>query len=564
MITKLHSLLIGLALAASLHQAAAQGTAFTYQGRLNDGTNPANGQYDFQFQVFDAATAGASYGSPNPNTVAGVGVSNGLFTVTLDFGGSVFTGPARWLQTSVRTNGSASYTLLNARQPLTATPYAIYAGNAATLGGQASTAYVAKTGDTMTGRLNLPSNGLNVGGSQLVTMNGNVGIGTTSPSRLLEIYDPNNPGAQMRLSAPNGNLGMEFVTTNPTVYNWRVGAQSIINDGFEITPSTTPGSTTFTSPALAVLSSGNVGIGTTTPACSLDVNGAINAANGFIGSSAFHGNGQLISVPFYYRTNLLSSSWAAGVGDYVDLQVPGNDGGGNILRIASSGNLGPRVGIGTTNPSSPLHVQSAANVPLLQLTQTTPAYWCGLSLANSSGSPWFIDEQNGPTPGLEFYANNNFAFGCDWSGTFTVKVLQITGGSDIAEPFNLSTKDIPKGAVVVIDEDVPGQLKLSGRPYDTRVAGIISGANGINPGLSLHQQGALEGGENVALSGRVYALADASLGAINPGDLLTTSSTPGHCMKVTDHAKAQGAIIGKAMSSLEKGKGMVLVLVSLQ
>jgi hypothetical protein len=116
----------------------------------------------------------------------------------------------------------------------------------------------------------------------------------------------------------------------------------------------------------------------------------------------------------------------------------------------------------------------------------------------------------------------------------------------------------------VIDENVPGQLKLSGRPYDTRVAGIISGANGINPGLSLHQQGALEGGENVALSGRVYALADASLGAINPGDLLTTSSTPGHCMKVTDHAKAQGAIIGKAMSSLEKGKGMVLVLVSLQ
>src|ERR1035441_10263922 len=81
MITKLHSLLIVLALAASLHQAAAQGTAFTYQGRLNDGTNPANGQYDFQFQVFDAATAGASYGSPNPNTVAGVGVSNGLFTV---------------------------------------------------------------------------------------------------------------------------------------------------------------------------------------------------------------------------------------------------------------------------------------------------------------------------------------------------------------------------------------------------------------------------------------------------------------------------------------------------
>src|ERR1039457_4890396 len=185
--TTLQSLLIGLALSASIHQAAAQGTAFTYQGRLNDGTNPANGQYDFQFQVFDAATAGASYGSPNPNTVAGVGVSNGLFTVTLDFGGSVFTGPARWLQTSVRTNGSGSYTLLNARQPLTATPYAIYAGNAATLGGQASTAYVVKGGDTMTGTLNLPANGLNVGSGQLVATNGNLGIGTASPAYPLDV-----------------------------------------------------------------------------------------------------------------------------------------------------------------------------------------------------------------------------------------------------------------------------------------------------------------------------------------------------------------------------------------
>jgi len=57
---------------------------------------------------------------------------------------------------------------------------------------------------------------------------------------------------------------------------------------------------------------------------------------------------------------------------------------------------------------------------------------------------------------------------------------------------------------------------------------------------------------------------DADQGAIRPGDLLTTSSTPGHGMKVTDHAQAQGAIIGKAMSALEKGKGLVLVLVSLQ
>ena len=69
---------------------------------------------------------------------------------------------------------------------------------------------------------------------------------------------------------------------------------------------------------------------------------------------------------------------------------------------------------------------------------------------------------------------------------------------------------------------------------------------------------------DVALTGRVYVLADASNGAIHPGDLLTTSRTPGHAMKVTDHTRGQGAILGKAMTGLSKGKGMVLVLVTLQ
>jgi hypothetical protein len=96
------------------------------------------------------------------------------------------------------------------------------------------------------------------------------------------------------------------------------------------------------------------------------------------------------------------------------------------------------------------------------------------------------------------------------------------------------------------------------------VAGIVSGAGGVNPGLTLSQRELVEGGQNVALTGRVYALADAANGPIEPGDLLTTSAVPGHAMKVTDHAIAQGAILGKAMSRLESGQGLVLVLVTLQ
>ena len=143
-------------------------------------------------------------------------------------------------------------------------------------------------------------------------------------------------------------------------------------------------------------------------------------------------------------------------------------------------------------------------------------------------------------------------------------VLTVTGGADVAEPFPMSSPEISKGAVVVIDEENPGQLKLSERAYDRRVAGIVSGANGINPGITLSQQGVLDGGRQVALSGRVYVQADATDGPIEPGDLLTTSATPGHAMKVLDHTKAQGAILGKAMSRLEQGRGMVLVLVTLQ
>jgi len=73
-----------------------------------------------------------------------------------------------------------------------------------------------------------------------------------------------------------------------------------------------------------------------------------------------------------------------------------------------------------------------------------------------------------------------------------------------------------------------------------------------------------DGQHPVALTGRVYCWVDATHNAVEPGDLITTSDTPGHGMKASDHTKAQGAIIGKAMTSLPEGKGLVLMLVSLQ
>src|SRR5215472_2677057 len=113
---------------SQLSTAYAQGTAFTYQGRLNDGAGPANGNYDLRFTIYDSPSGGLTVGEPITNTATSV--SNGLFTVTLDFGLEVFTGPDRWLEIAVRTNGSASAPqTLSPRQELTATPYAVTAGN---------------------------------------------------------------------------------------------------------------------------------------------------------------------------------------------------------------------------------------------------------------------------------------------------------------------------------------------------------------------------------------------------------------------------------------------------
>jgi len=115
----------------------AQGTAFTYQGRLQDGANPANGNYDFTFSAWNAASGPAQV--DGTLAIGNTAVSNGLFTVTLDFGNQ-FPGANRWLEIAVRTNGGGAFVTLAPRQQLTATPYAVTAGNVVS-GGLAAGSY---------------------------------------------------------------------------------------------------------------------------------------------------------------------------------------------------------------------------------------------------------------------------------------------------------------------------------------------------------------------------------------------------------------------------------------
>src|SRR5690606_1420401 len=131
--------------------------------------------------------------------------------------------------------------------------------------------------------------------------------------------------------------------------------------------------------------------------------------------------------------------------------------------------------------------------------------------------------------------------------------LEITGGSDLAEHFDVAPLGgaVLPGMVVSIDPERAGRLTVSATPYDALVAGVVSGAGGVRPGFLMGQEGSIADGDvPVALVGRVYVLVDAAYGAVRPGDLLTTSATPGHAMRAADRAQAPGAVLGKAMTGL--------------
>jgi hypothetical protein len=251
-------------------------------------------------------------------------------------------------------------------------------------------------------------------------------------------------------------------------------------------------------------------------------------------------------------------------GNYIEITHDGTDGiigtdVGDIL-LNPAGN----VGIGMTSPEAKLDVRGdvrirdSADSKSIRLRTTGGALDLDYFGADSMYfSGWASGEQK-----VMMRMDRG-------SGKVGVNVLEIWGGSDLSEKFEIrgSGEDLlpAPGMVVSIDPESPGDLMVSTKAYDRRVAGIISGAGGVKPGMLMGQEDSeADGTTPVALTGRVYCRADASKGPIEPGDLLTTSDTPGHAMKVADYTKAQGAILGKAMSPLDEGQGLVLVLVTLQ
>ena len=136
--------------------------------------------------------------------------------------------------------------------------------------------------------------------------------------------------------------------------------------------------------------------------------------------------------------------------------------------------------------------------------------------------------------------------------------------ADCAEDFPIeNAPSVEPGTVLIIGGDT--QLRVCSEAYDKRVAGVVAGAGTYKPGIILgRKEDQRHNSLPVALMGRVYCKVDSRDGAIEVGDLLTTSPTPGHAMKVADPMKAFGAVIGKALEPISRRMGMIPILVALQ
>jgi len=514
---------------------AALGTSIPYQGQLTDGSAPANGTYDFQFKLFDDAGAGNPIGSEVVKE--DVAVANGLFAVELDFGPGAFNGEARFLEIGVRPGVSTdAFTPLSPRRPLLAVPYALY--SLASAGG--NSAYGAAVGG--------PQN------STYVAANGNLGVGmverATDPLQKLHVY--------------GGDLLVEK-TGSPKIFLWsrgngthqyslRVTAQddSAGQRNFVIR-NESHGTDDF-----MISNDGKVGIGTADPQFTLDVNGITRLNSSVIIRNPNNTTGA-VQLGWENNQPLIRLGGPTEGGAVNGLNIQRAD--DILMRITAGGN----VGIGTATPHAKLEV--AGNVSV----GGRLGIGSHLSIAGSDfimahpdsgdGGRALVHDDNDT---LTINRSGDFAGGVKVGSRLTVPVLRITGG-DLAEPFAIADADgIQPGMVVAIDPDTPGQMRLSIAAYDRTVAGVVSGAGGIDTGVLMYEGADGENTHPVALSGRVYVYADAANGAIEPGDLLTTADTPGHAMKVIDYERAQGAILGKAMSRLGEGTGLVLVLVTLQ
>jgi hypothetical protein len=587
--------------------AAPVGTTFTYQGRLTDANGLSDGNFNMSFKL--CSTNSCKDGNVLETIdIANVPVSEGLFTVNLKYAASNFSaGEQRWLEVIV------SGTTLCPRQELTATPYAVFsqrpwqtsganvyysggnvgigdsspaslltvgsgdkfqvegtAGSLSFTDDLASITFPAAdstnspmiymfasgtgNGDRMVvahsptyktwglqyqdsgDKFNFVSNGANVMTVDLG--NRSVGIGTSSPSEAFHIDEGN-----FLLNTANGTLRLMYVAGNDgfRLATGNAGTRLLVQS---VTDGTPTNRFSFTDDGL-------LGIGTTSPSVPLHITNGTDlelASGGFLlNGSASGTNLVLDNNEIQCRNN--------GAAEKLYLNFEGGD-------VILNGQGLDNVGIGVSSPSAPLTVyKETGGTAAFLYTNNARVMSVAQYDSTSTVEAVYMYSASNTDPALYVY-NTNAPAALIVAGTAQVSVLEVTG-ADVAERFAAS-ETLEPGTVVMIDKENPGKLCMSRGAYNRCVAGIVSGANGLSAGTILGNLPESKDGPAIALSGRVWVKVDTSSGAIEPGDMLTTSHTPGHAMKVSNFDDAHGAVIGKAMTGLKSGEGMVLVLVNLQ
>lgn len=396
-------------------------------------------------------------------------------------------------------------------------------------------------------------------------LNGNVGIGTSNPIRKFDVYNEDEDVTALFQNFYAGNQAKYGI------YNSLTPAGTSTKYGFY----NTVGATNSTSSAFGIYNT-------------LSTTGATGNMYGIY--SLVSGNGTGSHYALY--------GYATGAGNY-GVYAYNNSPDGYAAYFNGNIRATQRLVVGTGVPLDGLTIASKD----LFLRNTNYTTIRGRYSGSGTGGEIELYMGNKPSPTnsesgfrtLQLQASETSSTGsqinlykADGSlgisldgdflglGRVITQEIEVTGG-DLAEffkvnPGNAHNNQLRPGVLLSIDESNPGDMIMTTEAYDRKIAGIISGANGVKPGLLMG--GSLAEEEEraivqanqfpIALAGKVYVYANTENGTIKAGDMLTSSSIPGYAMKVTDYERAQGAIIGKAMTSLESGSGFVLVLVTLK
>jgi hypothetical protein len=398
--------------------ANAQTTIFSYQGKLTDAGNPANGNYDLQFKLFDTVTVGTGTQQGATLVRNPVVVSAGIFTVTLDFGANVFNGIDRFLEIGVRQAGSGNpYTTLAPRQPITSSPYAIQTLNAQQLGGLPASGFVQNTTTAQAGA------NFNVGGTGTV---GSLNINNT-----LSLL---GSGAPATAPAGQGRLYFDAMTNKLKVsesggaFVNLVGATGVSGSGTVNTIPLWSAGTTL----------GNSLI--TQTGASIQLPNTVQLGVGAQGNQVQFGS-----------PNSETGMSISGASGRADLRFDGtlklvNGPGGippatNGLAITSAGN----VGIGTTTPTTKLTVNAVgyglAHIggPISLSSYTDgDAGWFG----TRSNHPFYLFANEGVR--MAIHPNGNVGIGTLFP---TAGRLQVSGGNQTAIYAGASIGDVNSPAV---------------------------------------------------------------------------------------------------------------------